>query len=54
MAYLSGQYSEQDLFVNQTAYNTSTGRQLNGKLLYEFDRGVITAFGTCRTGSSAV
>ena len=43
-AYLSGQYSEQDLFVNQRAYNTSTGKQLNGKLMYEFDRGTITAF----------
>lgn len=43
-AYLSGQYYEQDLFVNQAAYNRSTGKQFNGKLQYRFDRGVITAF----------
>jgi iron complex outermembrane receptor protein len=43
-AYLSGQYSEQDLFVDQPAYNTSTGKQFNGKLTYQFDHGTITAF----------
>jgi iron complex outermembrane receptor protein len=43
-AYLSGQYSEQDLFVNQAAYKTSYGKQLNGKAQYAFDRGTITAF----------
>jgi iron complex outermembrane receptor protein len=43
-AYLSGQYSEQDLFVNQGAYKQSIGRQLNGKAQYEFERGKITAF----------
>ena len=43
-AYLSGQYSEQDLFVNQPAYRTSYGKQLNGKAQYKFDRGTITAF----------
>ncbi len=43
-AYLSGQYSEQDLFVNQPAWNKSTGKQINGKLKYEFERGAITAF----------
>jgi iron complex outermembrane receptor protein len=43
-AYVSAQYSEQDLFVNQAAYNQSTGRQFNGKATYTFDRGVITAF----------
>jgi|GEM_PF-81318 len=43
-AYVSGQYSEQDLFVNQGAYNTSYGRQLNAKMVYAFDRGAITAF----------
>ena len=43
-AYLSGQYHEYDLFVNQAAYNTSTGKQLNAKLMYEFDAGKITAF----------
>ncbi|WP_059150984.1 TonB-dependent receptor [Novosphingobium barchaimii] len=43
-AYLSGQYSEQDLFVNQRAYNRSTGKQFNGKLKYAFAGGTITAF----------
>lgn len=43
-AYISGQYSQQDLFVNQRAWNTSTGKQINGKLQYEFDGGKITAF----------
>lgn len=43
-AYVSGQYAEQDLFVDQDAYNTSTGRQLNAKAIYAFDRGTITAF----------
>ena len=44
-AYFSGQYSRQDLFVNQAAYNTSTGKQFNGKVKYEFTGGSITAFG---------
>ena len=43
-AYVSGQYSEQDLFVNQGDYKTSWGRQFNGKAMYRFDRGAITAF----------
>lgn len=43
-AYLSGQYSQQDLFVNQPAWNKSTGKQFNGKLKYRFDGGTITAF----------
>jgi iron complex outermembrane receptor protein len=43
-AYLSGSYSEQNLFVNQPAYNTSYGKQLNGKAQYLFDGGKITAF----------
>lgn len=43
-AYLSGQYTEQDLFVNQAAYKTSYGKQINGKAQYLFDRGKITAF----------
>uniref|UniRef100_UPI0035CC42F0 TonB-dependent receptor n=1 Tax=uncultured Sphingomonas sp. TaxID=158754 RepID=UPI0035CC42F0 len=45
LLYLSGQYTRQDLFVNQAADNTSTGRQFNGKLVYRFDGGKITAFG---------
>ncbi len=43
-AYLSGQYSEQDLFVHQRDYNRSTGKQFNGKAQYEFTGGKITAF----------
>ncbi|MDB5726051.1 MAG: TonB-dependent receptor, partial [Novosphingobium sp.] len=43
-AYLSGQYTRQDLFVNQGADNRSTGKQFNGKLVYEFTGGKITAF----------
>lgn len=43
-AYVSGQIHEYDLFVDQAAYNKSTGRQFNGKLMYEFDGGKITAF----------
>jgi iron complex outermembrane receptor protein len=43
-AYVSGQYSEQDLFVNQGAYKKSTGKQFNGKAIYQFSRGKITAF----------
>ncbi|MBN9319720.1 MAG: TonB-dependent receptor [Caulobacterales bacterium] len=43
-AYISGQYVEQDLFVNQGAWKTSTGKQLNAKAQYEFERGKIVAF----------
>ena len=43
-AYLSGQFSRQDLFVNQGAFKKSTGKQFNGKAQYRFDRGVVTAF----------
>jgi len=43
-AYLSGQYEEGDLFVNQGAYKTSFGKQINGKAQYVFDGGKITAF----------
>lgn len=43
-AYVSGQYSEQDLFVDQRDYNRSTGKQLNAKAKYEFTGGTITAF----------
>jgi iron complex outermembrane receptor protein len=43
-AYVSGQYSAQDLFVNQAADKKSTGKQLNAKGVYRFDRGQITAF----------
>ena len=43
-AYVSGQYVEQDLFVNQPAYNKSTGKQLNAKVQYKADGIRITAF----------
>ncbi|WP_454715425.1 TonB-dependent receptor [Caulobacter segnis] len=43
-AYVSGQYAQQDLFVNQPAYNKSTGKQFNGKLRYQGERGSLTAF----------
>jgi iron complex outermembrane receptor protein len=44
-AYVSGQYSQQDLFVNQGAYNKSTGKQLNAKVVYRMgDVAAITAF----------
>jgi iron complex outermembrane recepter protein len=43
-AYVSGHYAEQNLFVNQGAYNKSTGKQLNAKLKYQFDGATITAF----------
>jgi iron complex outermembrane recepter protein len=43
-AYVSGAYSQQDLFVNQDAYSKSTGKQFNGKLQYKGERGTLTAF----------
>ncbi|USQ97938.1 TonB-dependent receptor [Caulobacter sp. RL271] len=43
-AYLSGHYAQQDLFVNQPAYNKSTGKQFNGKVTYKGERGQLTAF----------
>jgi len=43
-AYLSGHYVEQDLFVDQAADKTSTGKQFNGKAIYEFEGGKLTAF----------
>ncbi len=43
-AYVSGQYARQDLFVNQRDQNTSDGRQINAKAIYDFGRGKITAF----------
>ncbi|HPN04321.1 MAG TPA: TonB-dependent receptor [Hyphomonadaceae bacterium] len=43
-AYVSGQYAEQDLFVDQPAFNKSTGEQYNAKAIYDFGRGKITAF----------
>ena len=43
-AYVSGHYVEQDLFVNQPQWNKSTGKQFNGKAVYKFEGGKITAF----------
>ncbi|MEP7299503.1 MAG: TonB-dependent receptor [Burkholderiales bacterium] len=43
-AYVSGAYTQQDLFLNQGAYTKSTGKQFNGKLKYAFGGGSITAF----------
>lgn len=43
-AYLSGDYTSQQLFVNQAAGNLSTEWQFNGKARYRFDRGQITAY----------
>jgi len=43
-AYISGQYSQQNLFVNQGAYKKSTGKQFNGKLQYKGNGFTITAF----------
>ena len=43
-AYFSGDFTSQDLFVNQGAGTRSTEAQFNGKAQYRFDRGLITAF----------
>ncbi len=43
-AYVSGEVAQQNLFVNQPEYNTSTEQQLNAKAQYKFDRGLITGF----------
>ena len=43
-AYLSGHYAQQDLFVNQPAYNKSTGKQFNGKVTYKGERLALTGF----------
>ncbi|WEK46836.1 MAG: TonB-dependent receptor [Candidatus Andeanibacterium colombiense] len=43
-AYVSGQYSQQDLFVDQADGNKSTGKQFNGKLKYQADGIKLTAF----------
>lgn len=43
-AYVSGHYAQQDLFVNQGAYNKSTGKQLNAKAVYDGGPFKLTAF----------
>lgn len=43
-AYVSGQYAQQDLFVNQGAAKRSTGKQINAKIVYRTDGFRLTAF----------
>ena len=43
-AYISGQYTRQDLFVNQGAGKTSTGQQINAKIVYETEGFKLTGF----------
>jgi iron complex outermembrane receptor protein len=43
-AYVSGQYSRQDLFVDQGAGDRSTGKQINAKLVYRTNGFTLTAF----------
>ncbi|HEY4368919.1 MAG TPA: TonB-dependent receptor [Steroidobacteraceae bacterium] len=51
--YLSGMYGTSDLWNDQQAYNESTNKQFNGKAVYEFDSGRITAFvDTSRTSQA--
>ncbi|WP_183422247.1 TonB-dependent receptor [Luteibacter sp. Sphag1AF] len=42
--YLSGMRATSDLFTDQSAYNQSTNKQFNGKAVYDFGMGRITAF----------
>jgi iron complex outermembrane receptor protein len=51
--YLSGARTSQDLWNNQGAYNNSSEKQFNGKAVYDFDGGHITAFAdTSRTSQA--
>ncbi len=43
-AYISGQYAQQDLFVDQGAAKKSTGKQINAKIMYRTDGFRLTAF----------
>jgi len=43
-AYISGQYSRQDLFVDQHAGKKSTGKQINAKVQYKGDGFKLTGF----------
>ncbi|MDO7840808.1 TonB-dependent receptor [Sphingomonas immobilis] len=43
-AYISGQYTKQDLFVNQGTGKTSTGEQINAKIKYENEGFTLTAY----------
>ncbi|MET0499830.1 MAG: TonB-dependent receptor [Steroidobacteraceae bacterium] len=52
-AYLSGMYGTSDLWNDQKVYNESTNKQFNGKAVYEFDSGRLTAFvDTSRTSQA--
>lgn len=42
--YLSGMRATSDLWNQQSVYNGSTTRQFNGKAVYDFERGRLTAF----------
>jgi iron complex outermembrane receptor protein len=51
--YLSGMRATSELWNNQAAYNKSTNKQFNGKAVYNFDGGRITAFAdTSRTSQA--
>ena len=51
--YLSGSRTTSDLWNDQSAYNKSTTKQFNGKAVYQFDGGRITAFAdTSRTSQA--
>lgn len=42
--YVSGMYAISDLWNDQKAYNRSTNKQFNSKLVYDFDGGRVAAF----------
>jgi iron complex outermembrane receptor protein len=51
--YLSGMRAISDLWNNQSAYNRSTTKQFNGKAVYDFGMGRLTAFAdTSRTSQA--
>jgi iron complex outermembrane receptor protein len=51
--YLSGARTSEDLWNDQRAYNNSSEKQFNGKAVYDFDGGHITAFAdTSRTSQA--
>jgi len=51
--YLSGMRATSDLWNNQSAYNKSTNKQFNGKAVYDFNGGHISAFvDTSRTSQA--
>ncbi|WP_414649821.1 TonB-dependent receptor [Dyella sp.] len=51
--YLSGARTTSELWNNQSAYNKSTTKQFNGKAVYNFDGGRISAFAdTSRTSQA--